>query len=257
MDQHVSIHSQVSAIIRRRILPLWLAALWPLALLVLLIICMNFVTHARALTEPSMTPMEMWRSKTAASKALSIIFFVLAIYLPRDLATSGVSMIVAADQSGEALTFGSFVLRFLHVVACVVTLSAVLSHLIVFGSFFIVPGIFLAVWSAFVMPAIGTAPECAWNSARRSFRLALSRFPTLLGCELLFGLALMLGLVPLILSMVLLENMPVWWLGRVTGWSLFAILTSFVIMVRSTVLTVLYRSALRRHPHADVVTQAS
>ena len=245
MDQ--SVRSQILPLIRRRLLPLWLAATWPFALEACCMVSISFAMHARVVSGQLGSPLEIWQSMSSLNRLAISLAFIVWIFLPLDLGAVGVAMIVRSYQQGKDLDLKSFVSRYARIVWLVVPISIGLGILIYLGSlFFLFPGIFLAIWRAFVMPALATAQDNLGRAVRHSFRLSLRRLGSLLG----LALATIIAQIPALLALfvpnvVVAERGPYWWVGRLVGWVLFTGLMGLIFMTRSVVLALLYLDAVR------------
>ncbi len=244
MEQSESVGSQIFPLIRRRLLPLWLASVWPYALGAGCMISISFAVHASAASGHMVSPLDQWHSMSGLAKLAIILAFIAQVSLLPDLGTVGVAMIVRSDRQRENLDLKSFVSRYARIVWLVVPVSISLGTLILIGWVFILP-LFLAPWSAFVMPALAAAQDNPGTAIRRSFRFSLRRFGPLLGLALATGVAQIPALLALFVPGAMLEGGPWWWVGQLVGWSLFAVLMGLIAMTRSVVLALLYLDAVR------------
>jgi len=245
MDPSEPESPKIIPLIRRRFLALWLAAVWPYALLGICMISISFVVHAHVTPGPTGSPMEMWHSMSALAKVAIILGFIIQIFLPRDLAAGGVAIIVWSDRHGENLNLMSFLSRFGRVALPLVPLSIGLGMLIFLSGLFILPGIFLAVWSAFVMPALATAGDHAGMAMRKSFRFSLQQIGPLLGLYFGMVIAQIPALLALFIPLALTSGRSAWWAGMFLGWGLFAVLMGLIFMTQSVILATLYLDAVR------------
>ena len=245
MDPSESESRKIIPLIRRRFLALWLAAVWPYVLLAIGMISISFVVHLRAAAGPMGSPMEIWQSMSALARVAIILAFIIQIFLPRDLAAGGVAIIVWSDRQGEDLDLTAFLSRLGRVVLPLVPLSIGLGMLIFLGGLFILPGIFFAVWSAFVMPALATAGDHAGVAMRKSLRFSLQQIGPLLGLYFGMVIAQIPVLMALFIPLALTSTGPAWWLGLVLGWGLFAVLMGLIFMTQSVILATLYLDAAR------------
>jgi hypothetical protein len=252
MDRTESLSSQIVPLIRRRFLALWLAAVWPYALLAIVMICIAVTLHARAAAGPMVRPQDLWQSLSGLTRFGLVLAFILGIFLPRHLGAAGVAIIVYSDMRGDDLKLRSFLLRFGRVLWQLVLLSIGLGIVIYLGTVLILPGIFLAVWSAFVMPALATAVDHAGMAVRRSFRFSLRRFGLLLGLYFMIVIAQVPALLALFIPIFLTADGLWWWAGQVLGWILFAVLMGFIFMTQAVILAVLYLDALRSWEESQV-----
>jgi hypothetical protein len=246
MNQSESIVGRTSRIVRRIFVPLWLAAFWPFLLEALCIICAAVIFHAqRGSTEGGQfSPMALWQSLTVLAKLRTILIFVVEIFLPRDLATAGIVLVMLSDRGGQALPLKTFVSRMAGILLPLLTLSVVLGLLVMAGGLvFVVPGIFFRIWTAFVMPALAANPTATWSALRKSFGLSLNNFGSLLVLYLATTAATIPAVIALFGSFMFLGSESHWWLGVGTGWTLFTVAMSLVMMVQSVVTTMLYLDA--------------
>jgi len=245
MDPSESESRKIIPLIRRRFMALWLAAVWPYALLGICMISISFVVHAHAAAGPMGSPMELWHSMSALARTAIILAFIIQIFLPRDLAAGGVAIIVWSDRHGENLNLMSFLSRFGRVALPLVPLSIGLGMLIFLSGLFILPGIFLAVWSAFVMPALATAGDHAGMAMRKSFRFSLQQIGPRLGLYFGMVIAQIPALLALFIPLALTSGRSAWWAGMFLGWGLFAVLMGLIFMTQSVILATLYLDAVR------------
>ncbi|HEV2133888.1 MAG TPA: hypothetical protein VGR47_06455 [Terracidiphilus sp.] len=190
-------------------------------------------------------PMAIWKAEGALNKCATLLAFIVPMFVPPDLGAVGVAMIVRSDQQGGVLVLKSLVSHYARRIFLVVPLSIGLGILIVLGGLFMFPGIFLAIWTAFVMPALATAQDDLGGAIRHSFRLSLRRFAELLGLALVTAFAQVPALLALFLPIILAAGEPKWWVGLLVGWTLFAVLEGLIFMTRSLVLALLYLDAVR------------
>jgi hypothetical protein len=191
------------------------------------------------------SPLDVWHSESILHKLASLLAFIVWIFLPRDLGAVGVAMIVRSDQQGEDLDLKSFVARYARIVWLVVPLSICLGTMILIGSVFIVGGLILAIWTAFVMPALATEQDQLGAAMRLSLSFTTARIGSLLGLWAATALAQIVALLALLVPNFMTGGSPRWWVGVLVGWSLFAVLSSLIFMARSVVLALLYLDAVR------------
>jgi hypothetical protein len=240
MSQSDPLASRVISLIRRRFGLLWLAAAWPYAAEAIVFIGGGFYIHARAAAGEMQSPMQIWESFGSAMKAVLFLAFSVQIFLPRDLACGGTAIIVKAERRDESLGLGTFLARLCRALVPMIPFSVVIGLLILVGGLLILPGIFLAIATAMVMPALATAETHSWDAVGQSLKLSLKRFGPLLGIYVITGIAQVVALFLLIAPNALLAGASVWWASVVIGWGLFAIVMSSIIMVQSIAVALLY-----------------
>lgn len=250
MDQSEPIKNRILSLIRRRFFPLWLASTWPYVLEALCMISIAFAVHGRAPSGQPFDPNAVWKAESALNKAAIMLAFIAQIFVPPDLGAVGVAMIVRSDQQGRNLVLKSLVSRYARLVWLVVPLSIALGVLTLLGGLFFLPGIFFAIWRAFVMPALATAQDNLGKAIRHSFRLSLRRFVELFGLALATTIAQVPAVLALGVPIIAAGGGRLWWVGLVVGWTLFTGLEGLIFMTRSLVLALLYLDAVRHEETA-------
>jgi hypothetical protein len=246
MAKSDSVASQVFPLIRRRFFPLWLAAVWPYALLAGSMTSIAFAVHPRLASGQMGSSADLWNSMSSLNKLAMMLAFTIQIFLPRDLGAVGVAMIVRSHRLGADLELKSLVSRYARIVWLVVPLSIGMGIMTGLGCLLLLlPGLFFALWSAFVMPALATAQDNLGTAMRRSFRFSLRQFGPLLGLLMATIIAEILALLGFFVPNVMAAGGPTWWVGLLVGWFLFSVLMGLIQMTRSVVLALLYLEGVR------------
>lgn len=249
MAQSNSAPRHALALIRKHFLPLWLSALWPYLTLAVCWLSFAFWLHAHRAAESVGDPSDLWDSLGALGKLGADAAIISSIFVPRDLATAGVTMVVWADLQGEQVSPRQFVSRMGGMLPRLLILSLAIGiACLVAGVFLAVPGILFAALTALVIPVLATANTKAWVALRTGMKLSFREFWALLALSIvvaIVSLLLLFACGAVLASLGSNSDLP-WWAGLTTAWAMLVGLFPLAMMGSSAVTTLLYRDGVQK-----------
>ena len=241
MNAPTSLSGRAFSVLRRRLPSLLAASIWPYVALVALIVITSVVYHRAHPGGVTYDPVTLWHSMFFRAQLGVILGFVASTSIPYGLAFAGVSLLVYDDCRGIEGTLGDALSRVMRRLLPVMVLSFLVGCGGVCGSFiFFVPGLLVAILTAFAVPVLLLEEAGIGNALRRSMSLASSRSGTILG--LMLALAVVWFSVVIIFFLLIpaanldVSSMEAAWAFRV----LLATVLPILICVYCTMLTILY-----------------
>jgi hypothetical protein len=188
----------------------------------------------------------MWESMGNLSRVGILAAFVSAVFLPRDLANAGVTIVAWADLQGEEPGLRLFVSRIGRILPRLVILSLGIGVVsLTVSVFFLLPGFLVGAFTAFVIPVLATDNAKLWVALRTGMKLSFKRFGALLALCLVVALVSLMVLVAGGAGLVFLASKAdsPWWAGLAAFWTSFVASFPIVMMGSATVTALLYRDS--------------
>ena len=247
MNQPGSLVNQMTAVLRGNFGRLWMLALWPSLAEAAAIVLVRPFTRSLLLSKYGpISPMNLWQSMGVGARCVILLVFVVQVCLPRDLAIAGVTIGVWRRLENEEIAVRSAIARLARILPILLVLSIVAGSLVVGGTMLLIlPGVFFAILTAFVMPSLATAQKGAWAAARKSLGLSMRSFGPLLLLILAMAMAGVVAVCALMIPIAVTADGSNGWMGLVVGLILFLVILTLAVMVYAVGVAVLYRNALR------------
>jgi hypothetical protein len=236
-------------VIKRRLVPLWVAAAWPYIAMAICFLIFGFVIRAYHEPSPQADPITLWRSLSVLAKVGVLLAYVACISLPHGLATAGAVVVVWSDLQGEAVVLQSVFSRIRKVLPRLLVLSLCVGVMCsLFGMFFFVPGILGFAFLSFAIPVLMIEDTRVSTSLRKGIDLASSRTGAVLGLYAIVLVIIVAGLAILFVGAALVPSnvdFP-WWVIPIAFWLVFVFMASALIMGTTTVIVHLYEDLCAR-----------
>jgi hypothetical protein len=247
--QSDSVLGQALAVIRKQFLSLWLSAFWPYLTLAVCWLSYAFGIHAHQAAESMGNPISLWDSLGVLGKIGVYAAFVSSVFLPRDLATAGVTMVVWADLQGDQVSLRQLVSRMGGIFPRLLILSLAIGvACLIAGIFLAVPGIVLSALTALVIPVLATADTKVRTALKTGLKLSFREFWPLFMLSLAFAMVSFLMLLAFGAVLVNLgsnSDLP-WWAGPTSAWAMLVGLFPFAMVGSAAVTTLLYKDGIQK-----------
>jgi hypothetical protein len=243
MTQPGPVVSRAFSLIRSSFLALWLASVWPFVAIAVCFLTTSVIFHTVHVPGNEVPLMTAYQSMGALTKLGLMLAFIGSVFLPRDLAAAGITIVVWSEFQGWKISPRLLFSRLGRILIRLLILSMTMGTVCLFASFlFGFPGILAAAAVGFVIPVLAAEDAKGAAAFKTGMRFSLKGYGALCLLYLVVSIISLAGILGGGAAFVALlpTSVGLWWVPLISGWLLFVAFCSLVTMVSATVKAVLF-----------------
>lgn len=241
MAEEVSLLRRSFSIIGRGFPTLIAAAAWPYVLMALCFLTTAFIYRAHHDPTQPQDPIQVWHSMGAIEKLGVVFAYFASISLPYALSSGSVAAVVWKGLEGKTAGLRDALAAIKTVCGRLVALSLFIALITLVGSFLILPGALIVLFCSLAVPVLVIERSRIGAALKTSVSFSMERIGTILGIYMGFlGIAVLL-VFPGVVIFGIASNLGLpWWVGLVTFWIGAVTVISWAMMIKTTILVLLY-----------------